>query len=328
VFKVAWNLVQNLRKLRDVEVEVIYDNKTKNFLDWLIFDHYTLPKTIFLNKSDLYHAILPDEAIPLVFLNKKPIVTHFHDIIPIVFPFERKLIPRLYFRYATFLAKRSEAIIAVSQSTKNDIVKRLKIEPDKIHVVYNGVNHDLFKPRKSEPEENLIGYVGGLGKRKNVFSLIIAFHKVIRKGVNGKLLIGGVGSEEQNLRKLVEKLGIKRRVEFLGFIPEEKLPVFYSMLKVFVFPSLYEGFGIPVLEAMACGTPVITSNTSSLPEIVGKGGILVNPYNVNELAEAIYGILTNDELRKNLIKKGLRRAKQFSWEKTAKETLKVYYEVL
>lgn len=128
----------------------------------------------------------------------------------------------------------------------------------------------------------------------------------------------------EKLEKLIKELNLKEDVIFLGYVPTEELPKFYNAADLFVYPSLYAGFGLPPLEAMACGTPVITSNLSSLPEVVGNAGIMINPYDKNQLVKAMYKVLTDKNLRENLIKKGLERAKIFNWEKAARETLRVY----
>ncbi len=132
---------------------------------------------------------------------------------------------------------------------------------------------------------------------------------------------------KNNLLGLIKKLGLEKEVVFTGFVSEEELPKWYNAADLFIYPCLYAGFGLPPLEAMACGTPVITSNLTSLPEVVGDAGIMINPYDKKQLVEAIHRVLTDENLRENLIKKGLQKAKDFSWDKAAKETLTVYRKV-
>ena len=180
--------------------------------------------------------------------------------------------------------------------------------------------HDITFP--------FILYLGTLEPRKNLKSLILAYNEIKKKFPEYKLIIGGAkGWGYKNIFQIIDNLGIDKDIIFTGYIPEKDLPSLYNSAELFVYPSFYEGFGLPPLEAMACGTPVITSNTSSLPEVVGNAGIMVDPNNVNQLADAMYKVLTDDNLRRDMIKKGLKRAKMFSWKKTAKETLKVYEEV-
>jgi glycosyltransferase involved in cell wall biosynthesis len=179
--------------------------------------------------------------------------------------------------------------------------------------------------------EKCILYVGNEHPRKNVEGLVKAFYRLKKKYRRGLKIIKVGGScwfgARSRLNALVDALGLQRDLIFSEFASEEHLIALYNAADVFVFPSFYEGFGLPVLEAMACGCPVVASNTSSLPEVVGDAGILVNPYNINGLANAMYEVLANEGLREDLTKRGLARAKRFSWEKTARETLKVYQEV-
>lgn len=327
--KVTWNLAQNLRKLK-LNVDVIHDygNNVKSFKDSLVFEYYTAPKKVIHTNYDCYNALSPSFAVPLFLTNKKPRIIHVQDIIPLIYD-EAHIISRLHFRWTMFLAKKGDAIITISESVKNDLINNLKFDPDKINVTYLGVDHDLFKPRKAEPEKNIIGYVGALGKRKNVGLIIRAFYKLTKNmNVKAKLYILGRGPQKQSLIELVRRLNIGDDVKFFDFIPESGMPGFYSRLKLFVLPSLAEGFGLPIVEAMACGTPVITSNISSMPEISGGAAVTINPYSVDELAEAMNEVLSDDSYRRSVIKKGLKRADFFDWKKTAKQTFSVYKQVI
>lgn len=165
--------------------------------------------------------------------------------------------------------------------------------------------------------------------RKNVERLIEAFIQLKKgKQINGKLVISGIkGWGYQSIFDKVASLGIEKEIIFTGFVPNEFLPFLYNGASAFVYPSLYEGFGLPVLEAMACGVPVVTSNISSLPEVTGDAAVLINPYSVDELADGIWWILSDEELMNQCIKKGIERAKSFTWERCAMETLKAFNEV-
>jgi glycosyltransferase involved in cell wall biosynthesis len=154
---------------------------------------------------------------------------------------------------------------------------------------------------------------------------IKAFYELKKKIPDVKMI--QIGADKGIFENLIQQLQLQKDMEFQGIITEKKLREFYNLADVFVFPSFYEGFGLPPLEAMACGCPVITSNAASLPEVVDNAGIMVDPLNIDGLAEAIYNVLTNDGLREDMIKKGLERAKMFTWERTARETYKVYEEV-
>jgi len=328
IYKYAYYLTKKLIDIEPtIEISVLFNNSITNFPRTLIYDLILVPSKLKNLNADIYHAVLPELSIAPIFLHKKPLITTIHDILLFHFPYERKCIAREYVKFSTKIALHSNIILTVSESSKNEICNFFRTPEEKVIVIPNGIDLSLFKRKEKEPENNIIGYLGGFGPRKNLFRLFKAL-KIVKKFIPDVILrIGGSG-KVLSLINFARKLKVLNSIEWVGYVPERKLPKFYSSLKLFVYPSLYEGFGLPPLEAMACGTPVITSNISSLRETVGKGGILINPYDVDELAEAIYEILTNDKLRKNLIKKGLRRAKQFSWEKTAKETLKVYKEVL
>jgi len=171
-------------------------------------------------------------------------------------------------------------------------------------------------------------YLGTLEPRKNVERLIEAFIQLKKKQINEKLLISGIkGWDYQSIFDKVASLGVEKEIIFSGFIPNELIPFLYNGASAFVYPSLYEGFGLPVLEAMACGVPVVTSNVSSLPEVAGDAAILINPYSVDELADGIWRILSDEELRNQCIEKGIERAKSFTWERCAMETMKAFNEV-
>jgi glycosyltransferase involved in cell wall biosynthesis len=226
-------------------------------------------------------------------------------------------------------------IIAVSQSTKDDLIHCLDIPDERISVVHEGIDHSLFRPVSHRIYNHpYILFVGAEHPRKNFTTLLKAFSQLKSEPRLKELKlvkVGNAGGQEVDFRRqtmgVVESLHLSREVIFTDFVPETDLPAYYSGAEVFALPSLYEGFGFPVLEAMACGCPVITSNTSSLPEVVGEAGIMVDPHNTDSLAQAIWRVLTDSELRDNMIRKGLEQSKRFSWEKVAEETREVYNKV-
>lgn len=305
----------------------------------VIWEQLLLPFVLFRNKIDIYHAPRNGFVLPK-FKRWKNVIT-LYDLIPLILP---ETCPREYLFYVKRMPQilnRTDIIIAPSKSTKGDITQEFGISEDRIRVIYPGVDKrytplcDKNKIRKIKEryhiKDSFILNVGGFHERKNLFSLIRAYHKFILKNKvrDCKLVIAG--QERQTYRriiKLVVSLNLEKQTIFAGFVPLDDLPLLYNAAEVFVFPSLYEGFGLPPLEAMACGTPVITSNTSSLPEVVGDAGIMVNPNSVDELTQAIHRVLTDEKLRSDMIHKGPKQAKKFSWEKTAQETLKVYEEVV
>lgn len=264
------------------------------------------------------------------FLLKKPFVVTVHDLARICLDFSReRLEERIGLRLDITGLKRANHIIAVSQYTKNDIIKYLGISGKKISVIYNGIDHHIFRPTKGNPFPHLyLLYVGSERPRKNLGRLLQAFAKVKMEFAHLKLVkVGPPGRSKGFRRKLIrqiEDLGLRDEVIIVDYVPKAELPNYYSSAAALVYPSLYEGFGFPPLEAMACGCPVITSNTSSLPEIVGDAAIMVNPYDVDELAKAIAEVLTDSRLREQLVEKGLAQAKRFSWQKATEETMGVY----
>jgi len=289
---------------------------------------------------DIFHAtehlLPPLRGVRTVFT--------FHDAIYALFPQYHLPLNRLFLglMMPRFL-RRADAIIAVSECSKRDAVRLYGIDPARIRVIYEGVDA-RFQPvtdlarlaqvraRYALPERYIL-YVGTIEPRKNLTTLLEAFH-VSRSMFHAagntalKLVIGGkTGWLYEGLFRKLRELGLEDEVLLPGYIADEDLPAVYSAASVFVFPSLYEGFGLPPLEAMACGTPVVCSSASSLPEVCGEAALLVEPTDVSALAQAIERVLSDEPLRAALRARGLAQAAKFSWERTARETLAVYREV-
>ena len=230
-------------------------------------------------------------------------------------------------------AQRSNKIIAVSKSTKEDLIKIYKIRSEKIKVVYSGIRLESetidIKKKYSLPEKYIL-YLGTIEPRKNIIGIIKAFEKLKKqKTKNHKLklvIAGSKGWLYENIFKTVQNSSVKNDIIFTGFIEDKDKSALYDLADLFVYPSFYEGFGFPPLEAMACGTPVITSNFSSLPEAVGDAAIMINPYNIDELAKGMEMVLTDEKLRNVLIERGFKQTKKFSWQKCAEETLEFILE--
>jgi glycosyltransferase involved in cell wall biosynthesis len=270
-----------------------------------------------------------------------PTVVTVHDVIQFVLPeYAWRKISRVYFGIVSRGARRADAIITVSECSKRDIVKLLGLPPQRIHVIGNAVDATLHPVRDawllaSVRERYGIGsrfvlYFGGFDLRKNVPRLIEAYGRLpaaLRKEY--QLVISG---RYQHLghplypdpRETVQRLGLEGQVIFTGQIREQDKAPLFSAATVFAFPSLYEGFGIPVLEAMACGTPVVTSNLSALPEVAGDAGLLVDPYDTDAISAGIRTLLEEQPLREELARRGLERAGLFTWQQVADQTLKVY----
>lgn len=284
-------------------------------------------------KLRLFHS--PHFVIP--FHVKGSLLVTLHDLIPLRLPHVLDGRVLEYYRYMLkMVARKAEIIIAVSNSTKADIIDFLHVPEERIAVVYGGVR-EMFKPVGDIDlmkrvclaygiSGRFVVYLGQWKPHKNVEGLIKAFDYVKeRTELPHKLVIcGRTNSRYQKVRQLVEKLDRQKDVIFVGFVSETDLPILLSAADLLVYPSLYEGFGLPPLQAMACGTPVITSNVASLPEVVGDCGILISPYNTEELSEAIIEILTDEELHRDMVWKGLVRAKMFSCRDEALKTLELY----
>jgi glycosyltransferase involved in cell wall biosynthesis len=264
-----------------------------------------------------------------------PFIVTVHDLERICFPFSaQEAGEEVSLKKDAQAIRKAEAIIAVSENTKKDLLKYLQIPEDKITVVYNGVNHESFKPTyRPILSSPYILYVGSERPRKNLGRLLEAFAEL--KKVPGftdlKLIKCGDPGRSDAFRDVtlqkIKELGLDSEVIFVDPISDDLLSAYYTSAKVLVYPSLYEGFGLPVLEAMACDCPVIASNVSSLPEVAGDSALLINPYDVQDIYSSIKRLLTDDGLRDNLVKKGRSHCMSFSWQKTAGQTMNVYRQV-
>lgn len=281
---------------------------------------------------DVLHSL----AFVKPFLCPCPSVVTIYDLSFLRFPQSFKPLNRLYLStFTRWSAARAERIITISRCTKQDVCRFLNVPDDKVDVIFCGVE-DTFHPRAQDEvdafrvreglPERMILCVSSLEPRKNLGRLLRAFAQARGQLATGHKLVlaGAPGWGFQPIFDLVEQLGLGEDVLFPGFIPQDELPLWYSAADLFVYPSLYEGFGLPPLEAMACGVPVIVSNSSSLPEVVGEAGILVDPYDVDALAAAIVRVLRNRVLAEAMREAGLARARQFTWERAAKAIVQVY----
>jgi glycosyltransferase involved in cell wall biosynthesis len=287
---------------------------------------------------DLYHAthyVLP-AVVPC-----RAVVT-IHDIIHLLYP---EFLPnRLAFLYAQRMIRRSlgrgERIIAVSENTRADLMAHFRVNPRKIQVVYNGVEPVFRAPLAAAERDARLAevglvppyllFVGNPRPHKNLDRVLQAYARAITLHPFREPLVcvGDRGGGDLKLRARAEALGIADRVRFVGHVPKELLPAIYQGATLFLYPTLYEGFGLPVVEAMASGVPVVTSNTSALREIAEGHAQLVNPLDVDALADAIVRCVSDEEFRQRLVERGARRAADFRWERTARKTLAIYLGVL
>jgi glycosyltransferase involved in cell wall biosynthesis len=314
------------------------------------FSYYRLPKDdlreeieipLWLSNEgvDIFHLPQNGFRTPIRDRRTKIIVT-IHDLIPYFIP--EMVRPSFLKRFITEMPQiieRADHITTVSETSKQDLIKVFNVNPEKITVIPSAPSSIYTRLPKQEVQSFLktnfnlekpyILYVGGLNPRKNVPELIYAYSKIHRDLPTSHLLVipGSNSKHLQKLKQLVEALDLSAEVFFPGFVESEALPYLYNGASLFVYPSLYEGFGLPPIEAMACGTPVITSNVSSLPEVVGDAALTINPSDTLQLAETMFTVLTNSTLARNLIKRGIKHAQRYSWEQNAKRFLEVYHQV-
>lgn len=294
---------------------------------------YNFLRSVRSTNVSFFHLPHQQFARYINFLNKPCILT-VHDL-TLQFPLLYKLNNRmkLYIKFDKMGIKKADHIIAISQNTKNDLISKIGISEEKITTIYQGIDHNIYKPQKKDNlyEFDYLLYVGSEQPRKNLESLLKAFYILKKEFKDLKLIkIGepGLSEDRRNVLKIIKKYNLEDDIIFTGYIPEIELPHYYSNAKCFVFPSLYEGFGFPVIEAMACGCPVITSNVSSLPEIAGNAAVFVEPRDISSLVNSIRMICTDNIMRDRMIEKGLIQSKKYSWDLTAKETMNVYKEFI
>lgn len=305
---------------------------SKGHLARLLWQQTILPIKLWREKASLLYSTVP-EGILNPFSKQKQIITVL-DIIPAKYP---QLHPKMKYHYyydLPMLLKNAKVVICISENTKKDVIDYYGVKDKPFRVIYPGYNKERFYPRTKGVVSKKYGlkkyllYVGDIRRYKNLERSLEAFAKLNFSDL--KFVIGGKEDRQlyPRLKRKIENLSLKDQVIFLGYVSGEDLPQLYSEAETLIFPSLYEGFGLPPLEAMACGCPVVVSNAASLPEVCGDVGLYVDPYDTESIAEGIYKILRDRNLRATLIQKGLERAKLFSWQKAAKEVLEVFEEVL
>jgi len=302
-----------------------------------VAEQVTIPLALRRAGVTLFHA--PHYVLPPL-VTCRSVVT-IHDCIHLMFP--QYLPSRMAYAYARSVmwaaARRAQLIITVSEASKRDILHFFKVPPEKVVVVHNAIDERFLVPppdielarvrERYQLQHGFVLYAGNIKPHKNLVRLIEAFSQ-IRQGPFQELkllIIGDQISKLPALRRAVHQLKLHKHVRFLGYIPDETLAVLYRSAEVFVFPSLYEGFGLPPLEAMASGTPVVTSNTSSMPEVTGGAAVLVDPYDVGSIVDGVRRVLTDASLAAELRRKGPLRAREFSWARSVARTKELYEAV-
>lgn len=309
-----------------------------NRFNW-IADQFSLPflvrqsgAKVFL-ATDFNSYLVPPQGVKVVSI--------LYDVIPLLFPevmAQQPLSIRIGWPLNFRKLKKSDALIANSASTRDDGVRVLGLDPARITVVYPAVDHTLFNPARAlDPavweavryrygiDSDYLLYVGDVDWRKNLGRVLSAF--AMAPASVRLVLAGKKAANYPPLHEQIRHLGLEKRVILTGFVPDQDIPVLYGHAQALVFPSLYEGFGLPVVEAMACGCPVITSNVSSLPEVAGDAALLVDPESVDEIAEAIQRIVADKVLCERLRSDGIRQAAKFSWERYAAGVLSILRNV-
>lgn len=324
--KYTSKLIEALKLESQVEVIEIRDNKVPADVDIVHYPYF-----------DFFFFTLPLRK------KQKTIVT-IHDCIPLVFPkyYPLGIKGKVKFFLQKLSLENASAILADSESSKNDIFRYLGVPIEKIKVIYLAAD-SIYKKmedgrwnieirQKYDLPNDFILYVGDVNYNKNLPGLIRAFKLI--QNIQLSLVMVGKSFENAKLKEvealagLIENLKLTKRVKILGFVPDEDLVRIYNLAKVLCMPSYYEGFALQILEAMSCGCPVVTSNISSMPEVAGEAAVLVDPNNVDEIASGIRKLIEEKEFRNKIINAGFKRASEFSWQKTAKETIKVYEKIL
>lgn len=309
----------------------------KRFLPF-IYSHMLTASTLDQEKLHVYHS--PANIVPVRYKGKFCVTVHDLAIYrrPDLFPSRQGFSVKYIVPQSIDGASR---IIAVSNSTKNDIVQFFEVDEAKVQVIYEGVEAQRFQLDSSHPDmlaqvmakydisRDYLLFVGTLEPRKNLIRLLEAFYELLKRRPEiakryQLVLAGGKGWLYEEIFEEVTNRGLDEHVVFTGYLPAEDIPRIFAAATGFVYPSMYEGFGLPVLEAMAAGVPVITSNVSAMPEVAGEATLLVDPLDIEGISRAMERLLSDDELRRSLSEKGRARAQGFTWEKCAKETMEVY----
>ena len=302
----------------------------------IAWEQLALPRWLHHDAVTLLHG--PVNALPFAWRGQS--VVTILDLTFMLLPEAFNRANRLYLRWmVAFAAARADRVIAISEATRQDIITRLHVAPERVERIYCGVE-SRFHPmdnkqetralrQKWRLEDGFILYLATIEPRKNLIRLIDAYAEIRRRRATKLPLVlaGGAGWGVDLIARRAEETGLGDDIRFVGFVPEHEMPLWYNAADLFVYPSEYEGFGLPALEALACGTPVVASNRSSLPEVVGEAGVLVDPTDTGAMADAMQRVLEDERLQSRLSAAGPEQARPFTWRRMAEETLAVYRTV-
>jgi glycosyltransferase involved in cell wall biosynthesis len=301
----------------------------------LLWEQLALPVHLRRHGIDVLHS--PHHTAPMVVAGCQRVIT-FHDLTFFLLADRYPRSRLIYFRAVSRATARvADALICPSQAVRDDIVRILHVRPEKVHPIAEAAAPE-FQPLKDKAAleklrgryglpERFILNVGSLEPGKNRATLLKAFAGLRKRGLEQRLVVAGQRAwKYKDDLALAGELGLEGDVLFTGYVPPEEMPALYNAADLFVFPSLYEGFGLPVIEAMACGVPVVASNLSAIPEVAGEAALLVDPRDVDQLCDAMERVLRDKRLQGALQRRGIERAQGFSWERTARETIAVYQE--
>jgi glycosyltransferase involved in cell wall biosynthesis len=319
-------LYKTLSKI--IDIKLVVPSYSNTYLQH-IWEHIVLP----IKSLSFDLLFCPANIAPLWVPVRVKLVVTLHDVAYLTYPHSVSNLFGAYYRWLIpIVLRRADSVITISKSSRDEIIRYYPFVQSKIHVVYNGIGQN-FTPVDFPTKTKTILYVGSLHERKNFVSVLQAFKQIQNKMDDEyRLVVIGKFSDIFNLTSetqiLFEDAKDNRHIDFLDSVSMEELQWHYAHATLFIFPSFYEGFGFPPLEAMASGTPVITSNISSMPEICGDAALYVSPSDINDIVTKMHFILTNPDLQKELILKGLEQVKKFTWEKTAKKYKNIFEKAL